>query len=183
MGYTISKDFDFCMGHRVWSQSLSSEYAKTTVCKCRHIHGHEVKVTVTMTSDTLTNGMVVDFNNLNWLKEFLNTYIDHKFIIDSHDPLYNRLVGSVSTMPVIVPGRLMTAGRVPDTLYLDMATVNTTEEKELLDSFFIVDFVPTSENLSKWLADIVQEKMKDLNVKVSNITWWESTKSRSEFSC
>jgi 6-pyruvoyltetrahydropterin/6-carboxytetrahydropterin synthase len=166
------------MGHRVWSQTLDSEYARTTSCKCRHLHGHEVKIVVTLTADQLVNGMVTDFNNLTWLKEFLDKYIDHKFIIDSRDPLYHNLVGPCSLEPVIVPDRLLTAGRIPDTLYLEVPI----EEKELLESFFIVDFVPTSENLSRWLAEIVQEKMKDLNVTVSNVVWWESSKSRSEFS-
>jgi 6-pyruvoyltetrahydropterin/6-carboxytetrahydropterin synthase len=45
----------------------------------------------------------------------------------------------------------------------------------------IVDFVPTSENLSSWMADLVDVKMQKLNVTVDHIDWWETPKSRSVF--
>ncbi len=55
-------------------------------------------------------------------------------------------------------------------------------EKEFYDGFFIVNFVPTSENLSRWLFYIVQAKMAQLNVKVSKVDWFETPKSRSSYS-
>mgnify|MGYP000271240376 CR=1 FL=1 len=52
---------------------------------------------------------------------------------------------------------------------------------ELYESYIIVDFVPTSENLSAWFLKIVQEKMNKLNVKVSHIEFLETPKSKSTF--
>ena len=57
---------------------------------------------------------------------------------------------------------------------------NTTEY-EYYEGFMIVDFVPTSENLSSWMAELVDVKMKPLNVTVDHIDWWETPKSRSVF--
>ena len=45
----------------------------------------------------------------------------------------------------------------------------------------IVNFVPTSENLSAWMAGIVDIKMAPLGVKVHHIDWWETPKSRSVY--
>ena len=45
----------------------------------------------------------------------------------------------------------------------------------------MVDFVPTSENLSAWFLKIVQEKMNGLNIKVSKIEFLETPKSKSTF--
>ena len=45
----------------------------------------------------------------------------------------------------------------------------------------VVDFVPTSENLSKWMADLVEAKMKKLDITVHHIDWWETPKSRSVY--
>ena len=49
----------------------------------------------------------------------------------------------------------------------------------MYESYIIVDFVPTSENISAWLLGIVQEKMKKLNVKVSYLEFLETPKSKS----
>jgi 6-pyruvoyltetrahydropterin/6-carboxytetrahydropterin synthase len=44
-----------------------------------------------------------------------------------------------------------------------------------------VDFPPTSENLSKWMFDIVQKKMSELGISVSKVTWHETPKSVSTY--
>lgn len=154
--WEIDKSFDFCYGHRVWSQDLDSDYAGDMKPRCRHLHGHQGKVVVFLEAKDLKGGMVTDFNHLNWLKKFIDDNIDHKFIIDRNDPLYAHMVleGNDSTMPGVV---------------------------EYLESFYVVDFCPTSENLAKWIFEIVQEKMAPLGVKVSKVEWWETPKSRSTY--
>jgi 6-pyruvoyltetrahydropterin/6-carboxytetrahydropterin synthase len=51
--------------------------------------------------------------------------------------------------------------------------------KEMYEGFIIVDFVPTSENLSAWLLKIVQKKMAQINIEVSHLEYFETPKSRS----
>ncbi len=41
MSWIIDKTFEFCYGHRVWTQKLNGEYAADLKCACRHLHGHE----------------------------------------------------------------------------------------------------------------------------------------------
>ena len=43
MHWKISKEFEFCYGHRVWSQTLNTEFSLDGCLKCRHLHGHQGK--------------------------------------------------------------------------------------------------------------------------------------------
>ena len=177
--WVIDKTIEFCYGHRVWTQVLNGEYSDDLQCACRHLHGHEGKVQVHLTGDGLDpTGMVTDFRHLEWLKKWINTNVDHQFILDIKDPLYDQLLtenGVHLLNPVFVPGTEHLAGWKVD---LDEYEPGT-PEYEYNEGFFIVDFVPTSENLSKWMAELVQVKMKPLNVTVDSIEWWETPKSRS----
>ena len=174
MKWQISKQFDFCYGHRVWSQELNIEYALDNCLMCRHLHGHQGKILVHLESDKLQNGMVTDFKHLNWFKKFLDDTIDHKFIIDINDPLYPTLLpfykdrNNLHQMPQNY--------KIPNISIIQDQPIHIIE---MYEGFIIVDFVPTSENLSKWLLDIVQEKMSKIGVKVSHIEYFETPKSRS----
>ena len=179
MNWIIDKTFEFCYGHRVWTQKLNGEYAADLKCACRHLHGHEGKMQVFLTAPTLDQtGMVTDFRHLEWLKKWINENIDHQFILDQSDPLYHQIISDRRDLiPVKVPGTEFVAGWK---LNVDDYDPNT-PLYEYYEGFLIVDFVPTSENLSSWMADIVEEKMKQLNVKVHHIDWWETPKSRSVY--
>lgn len=178
--FVIDKSMEFCYGHRVWTQSLNGEYADNLKCACRHLHGHEGKVQVFMTGPGLdATGMVTDFRHLEWLKKFINEMIDHQFIIDRNDPLYDKIVGDDKQLiPVSLPGRQeYVVGSI-----LNLENIESgTPDYEYYEGIFVVDFVPTSENLSKWMADLVDYKMKELNVAVTQIDWWETPKSRSSY--
>ena len=111
MTWIIDKTFEFCYGHRVWTQKLNGEYAADLKCACRHLHGHEGKMQVFLTAPKLDKtGMVTDFRHLEWLKKWINTYIDHQFIIDKSDPLYGKIIGDRGLVPVLVPDTDFVAG-------------------------------------------------------------------------
>lgn len=180
MTWIIDKTFEFCYGHRVHTQTLNGAYAEDLKCACRHLHGHEGKMQVYLTSNGLDNtGMVTDFRHLEWLKKWINTYIDHQFILDRNDPLYNQIIGEKAPLiPVMIPDTIREAGwQIDPNFYKDKSG----PEKEYFEGFFIVDFVPTSEKLSEWMAKIVNTKMSKLKVKVHHIDWWETPKSRSVY--
>lgn len=178
MTWIIDKTFEFCYGHRVHTQELNGEYAADLKCACRHLHGHEGKMQVFLTADGLDKtGMVTDFRHLEWLKKWINAYIDHQFIIDRNDPLYSQLIGDRVLVPVLVPDTEYFAGWQVDLTGIE----ENTPEYEYLEGFLIVEFVPTSEKLSQWMADMVEAKMCKLNVSVHHIDWWETPKSRSVY--
>lgn len=190
--FTIDKTFSFCYGHRVWSQRLNPEYCEKNdyQCKCRHLHGHEGLAHVFLEATDLERGMVTDFKHLGWLKDFINTYVDHKFIIDTNDPMCGSLIGDVWNQimgskplvfrPVWVPGTAIVVGHEVDLSGVS-AELASSPEYETLEGYFIVNFVPTSENLSKWLHTVASTKMALLGVKVSRVDWFETPKSRSSY--
>jgi 6-pyruvoyltetrahydropterin/6-carboxytetrahydropterin synthase len=187
MGWRISKEFNFAYGHRVHAQVLDSEFALDRQCVCRHLHGHEAEVHVHLEGANLNpQGMVVDFVNLSWLKKFFDETVDHKFILDINDPLFENLVHySVRDVedlliPIYVPETNHIAGHLLDVK--NIGAMPGTPEAEYYESFFIVNFIPTSENLSKWVYDLVTPKMARIGVKVGEVEWWETKKSCARYS-
>ncbi|MDD4109975.1 MAG: 6-carboxytetrahydropterin synthase [Clostridia bacterium] len=173
--WSISKEFDFCYGHRVWSQTLDQEYSLDDKCVCRHLHGHQGKIIVKLESSFLVSGMVTDFKHLNWFKKFLDDVLDHKFIIDKNDPAFNIIV------PLTVPWK---ENHSLGYSIVDPNWFKTLSDKtliEILEGFVMVDFVPTSENLSKWLFDIVRAKMGQIGIKVESVQFYETPKSSSKY--
>ena len=163
MHWKISKEFDFCYGHRVWSQTLNTEFSLDGCLKCRHLHGHQGKILVYLEAHELTNGMVTDFKHLNWFKQFLDDTLDHKFILDINDPLFSTLLPHISRNDLI---KFDEGYLLPD---LNKLKDKESHIIELYEGYVIVDFVPTSENLSAWFLKIVQNKMEKLNIKVSHV--------------
>lgn len=190
--WKIDKQFDFCYSHRVYVQRLNKEFcsAGDYNTKCRHIHGHQGKVHVFVEAPDLDDrSMVIDFKEMGFLKDFIDDYIDHKFIIDSRDPMFGHLVDAVHAdltgkttikfNEVLVPGTNHIAGRIID--LSSVTHLQSTGDYEVLEGYFIVDFVPTSERLSKWIYDIAQAKLIGLGAKVAQIDWYETPRSRSSY--
>ena len=98
MKWVIDKEFHFEMGHRVWAQKLDRpDLSIETECACKHLHGHSYSIKVFLGADTLDqSAMVTDFKNLNFMKEFVDGVLDHKFMIDINDPNFE-IITSVST--------------------------------------------------------------------------------------
>jgi len=129
--------------------------------------------------------MVTDFKHLNWFKKWLDDTLDHKFIIDKSDPMFNHILSNGATFDLIytqTPFKKASSFSVINMIAMRKTFPNCKEEMfEYLESFVVVNFVPTSENLSKWIFDIVQEKMSEINIKVSQVQFFETPKSQSNY--
>ena len=133
--------------------------------------------------------MVVDFKELGFMKDFIDNYLDHKFIIDSADPMFKHLVDGTwallehSTFTAFKEVRMngMITGYTID-LDLIKDSINK-PEYEVLEGFFIVNFIPTSENISKWLHTIAQTKLNEYGngFVVSKVEFFETPKSCSSY--
>lgn len=170
--WEISKQFDFCYGHRVWTQELNKEYSLDDKTKCRHLHGHQGTIIVYLQAYGLKNGMVTDFKHLNWFKKWLDDTLDHKFILDKNDPLYKILLPYEHQLHWHQEGHAIPG----------MAKLSTGPIEELFEGMIIVDFIPTSENITQWLFDILWKKMIKIGVTVTKVEFKETPKSQATFS-
>lgn len=174
--WKIGKQFDFCYGHRVWSQNLNSEFALDSCLKCRNLHGHQGTILIFLESNSLKEGMVTDFKHLNWFKKWLDDTLDHKFIMDINDPLKSTI------FPLAIKeGALIEMDYGVKIINPELYSNYSKEVIEMYEGIVFVEFVPTSENLSKWMYDIVVEKMQPLGVTVSGIQFFETPKSQSNY--
>lgn len=177
--WKIAKEFDFCYGHRVWSQSLNCEFSLDSCLKCRHLHGHQGKLIVYLEADKLESGMVTDFKHLNWLKKWIDDVLDHKFIMDLNDPIIDH---EIPIMNELRQNNLLIKGSeefwtIPNPFLWD----SNPAVGEKYEGLVFVNFVPTSENLTKWIFEIVEKKMKKINVIVSGVQFYETPKSQSNY--
>ena len=171
--WVIDKEFHFEMGHRVWAQKLEhAELSITTDCACKHLHGHSYAIKVFLGANNLDqSAMVTDFKNLNFMKEFVDNVLDHKFMLDINDPNFSLIVG-----------------RYPPSLTIENFTnlgsfgwSGLTEGEQMhFNSFVLVNFVPTSENICKYLFEYAQARIGNV-AKVTAVELWETRKSHCRY--
>lgn len=173
MKWVIDKEFHFEMGHRVWAQKLDRpDLSIETECACKHLHGHSYAIKVFLGADTLDQSqMVTDFKNLNFMKEFVDNVLDHKFMIDINDPNFEIITG-------VQPNIVSNAKNFSNLTEF----VKSEDPNKLLHhtSFVLVNFVPTSENICKYLKLYAQERIGDF-AKVTAVELWETKKSHCRY--
>lgn len=184
--FKIAKEFEFDYSHRVWLQSLDFELSQTNCNKCRWPHGHRGRVIIYLESETLNDkGMVFDFVEMNFIKRFLDDIIDHKCIMDLNDPalkiqfpLLNFIdfPSNSDTIDHLLEYHDEGYFIIQKDRYLNLPHY----EQEIYEGLILVPFVPTSENLSKWLWEIVDKKIGHL-CKVSRVQFFETPKSQSNY--
>lgn len=191
-GLHITKKINFVAGHRVHSQNLPKSLGPN---KCRFLHGHEYMLELFITSDLDESGMVLDFTFFNYLNDFIQRFIDHKFILDINDPLFDSITGVNNRLDWSRCLVYYTITEIDGKIEL----VSTDKEKFLFSkfnsyyaefsnehkqSFIFVDFVPTAENLCNWFVKIF-DRMKTIGlipakIQLSKIRLYETQKAYVE---
>lgn len=148
--FTISKTFEICYSHRVYTQDVDPQLSLDSLNPCRRLHGHNAHVSLTIGAKDLdSRGFVLDYKELNFFKKFINEWFDHKTILGVEDPWFNMFKDNL-------PGyeRL-------DYSYENLGKVLVKDESKLhvynfWNSFTITPFVPTSERLAQYLEGYVK---------------------------
>lgn len=173
----IMKSFSFCYAHRVWNQVLSNNM----LCKCRFIHGHLGKVDLEFITPVTYNGMVIDFNELKNIKTFIDSFIDHRFLVDVNDPLLDHYLKMLNCS---LDDLQESSGKLKQ---INSHKLNTLckELKEFGESLIVLNTVPTSEMLALWLSEVVRELIMEWTIqrqlKLVSLRWWEGDKSYAEW--
>src|SRR5258708_2961847 len=105
--FKVTKEIQFCYGHRLLNYDG----------KCRYFHGHNGKVVVELSAESLDGkGMVRDFTEI---KEIVQTWIDktldHRMLLHSKDPLRETL--EKAGEPVFVMETNPTAENIAKLIY------------------------------------------------------------------
>lgn len=76
--FQITREIDFCYGHRLLDYDG----------KCRHLHGHNGRVAISLASEGLNaKGMVLDFTDIKKVvAQWIEDNLDHRMILRSDDP-------------------------------------------------------------------------------------------------
>jgi 6-pyruvoyltetrahydropterin/6-carboxytetrahydropterin synthase len=84
--YTIVKTFHFCYGHRLMGHPG----------KCSRAHGHNAVLEVELAGEDLDErGMICDFADVKRrIEEIVDGRLDHRMILEAHDPLVPALRGA-----------------------------------------------------------------------------------------
>ena len=79
MTFRVSREIDFCYGHRLLN------YAG----KCKYLHGHNGRAIITIESETLDErGMVLDFSDIkNVVSTWIDEKLDHRMLLQRTDPV------------------------------------------------------------------------------------------------
>ena len=77
--FRVSREIDFCYGHRLLNYDG----------KCRHLHGHNGRVVITLESAELDlRGMVIDFSEIKEVvSRWIDDELDHRMILRKDDPV------------------------------------------------------------------------------------------------
>ncbi len=81
--YRVTEVVQFCYGHRLLRYQG----------KCAHLHGHNGRVEIEITSPTLDDqSMVADFSRIGRIvKEWIDQNLDHRMLLHRDDPLVSVL--------------------------------------------------------------------------------------------
>ncbi|MEY4720093.1 MAG: hypothetical protein RL563_2711 [Pseudomonadota bacterium] len=84
--HIITKEVYFCYGHRLMHHSG----------KCKNLHGHSVKASISIKSETLNEqAMVCDFADVREAVEnFVDVHLDHNFLLHKDDPIIPALIAN-----------------------------------------------------------------------------------------
>ena len=83
--HSVTRTIHFCYGHRILGHRG----------KCRHLHGHNGVLEVTLRRKRLDRlGMVADFERIkSTVEKWVQKTLDHKMLLHSRDPLAQVLRG------------------------------------------------------------------------------------------
>ncbi|NOQ35951.1 MAG: 6-pyruvoyl tetrahydrobiopterin synthase [Methylococcaceae bacterium] len=77
--FIITKEVYFCYGHRLMNHNG----------KCRHLHGHSVKASISIKQEQLNEqSMVCDFSDVRaCVESYIDKILDHNFLLHKDDPI------------------------------------------------------------------------------------------------
>lgn len=156
MTHRASRYHDISCGHRVVGHEA----------KCRHLHGHNYRITFNCESEYLDRvGRVIDFTDIKTkLCMWVEDHWDHKFLVWENDDLVRRVSQLAS----------------------DMAADNSKDRRDnatLQESLVWLPFNPTAENMAQYLVEVVGPlQLQGTGIRLVSCIVEETRKCSASFS-
>lgn len=191
--YTIEKTFTGDLAHRIHTQRLDENFTEgnSKVLKCRRLHGHTFSLKVKLGSEVLENNMVLDYNELGFVKDMISDILDHRTLVADTDPILRKILIPAFSEYKSVADRADLVALTKETRWkcsrFNTDVVGDQDIKEFLDSFVIVPFTTSSENIAKWIFGIVDAKVQEFNrahctsVQTVSVSYKETPNSEAIF--
>ncbi len=168
--YYIEREIGIDAGHRVMTHGS----------KCQNIHGHRYRIVARCKGEILIpdgeqEAMVLDFG---FLKELMMRHIDgpcdHGLIMYLKDPWLSHLLVSDGALSIIsdIVGR--------EGFYASGMHVST----KTLGKMYIVDFIPTAENLARHWFQLLELQVRNLShgyATLDSVIVWETPNCKAEY--
>lgn len=186
--YTVEKTFTGDLAHRIHNQTLDGTFTEnnSTVLKCRRFHGHTFALKVKLGSEKLVSDMVIDYNEFGFVKNMIADVLDHRTLISESDPLFRKVIqrtyeGRVGSQTIMTITEYMCSK-------IDLSLVADADLREFFDSFTVVQFTTSSENIARWIFAVVSDKIQSYNlthntdVRVLSVSYKETPNSEAVYS-
>lgn len=136
--------------------------------------------------------MVLDYNEIGWMKTFIKQYLDHCMVMRTQDDLYKYYVKYPYNDATGEQLRLVKSEQYSTEDFtvskVDLTLVPQDHSlRGYLESVTVVDFVTASENFSKWIYQIVEKRVKQYNevhgtdVRVVSCSYLETESSEATY--
>ena len=95
--FTIEKTFTGDIAHRIHNQNLDPGFTEgnSKILKCRRLHGHTYELKVKLGAEDLKDDMVLDYNEIGFMKTLIDDILDHRTLISDLDPLLEKVLFKV----------------------------------------------------------------------------------------
>ena len=188
--HTVEKTFEFDLAHRIHNQNLDSSFTETSkpVLKCRRLHGHTAQLKIKLGADKLVDDMVIDYNEMGFIKRMVDDVLDHRTLLSSEDPLYKKVVKNIFKQYTNLISEISLFNDFKwHVRTIDTSSIEDQDIKEFLSAFVIVPFTTSSENIANWIAEVVKEHVdlyntrNNTNVKLVSVSYKETPKSEAVY--
>lgn len=187
--FTIEKTFEFDLAHRIHNQNLDGDFTETDkpVLKCRRLHGHTAQLKIKLGADKLVDDMVLDYNEIGFVKRMIDDVLDHRTLLSTEDPLYEKVVKNIFKQYTNTICEIALNDSKWKTQTINTSSIEGRDIKEFLDAFVMVPFTTSSENIAGWIADVVKEHIdlynarNNTDVKLISVSYKETPKSEAVY--
>ena len=187
--HTVEKTFEFDLAHRIHNQNLDSSFTETSkpVLKCRRLHGHTAQLKIKLGADKLVDDMVIDYNEMGFVKRMIDDVLDHRTLLSTEDPLYKKVVKNIFKQYTNIISEIALNDSEWEAQTINTFSIEDQDIKEFLSAFVMVPFTTSSENIANWIAEVVKEHVdlyntrNNTNVKLVSVSYKETPKSEAVY--